>query len=99
MWRGQAERLVRPGDDGCQAEKRNGQGSEDCHRDHAVGKKCDDATILVDIGRVMVVGAFRVRAMGYAFAMAVNPLVSFGARRQHIEQQHERDRCACDEAG
>jgi|HubBroStandDraft_2_1064218.scaffolds.fasta_scaffold112991_2 hypothetical protein len=98
MWRGQAERRARPGDDGGQAEKGNGQYRKDCRRDYAVGKKRDDATILVGIGRV-VVRAFRVRAMCRVFAMAMNPLVSLRARRQHIEQQHERDTHSRNQAG
>jgi hypothetical protein len=98
-WRGQAERLARPCSDGDQAEKCNDQCSEDCRGDYAVCKKRDDAAIFIGISGIVVVRAARVRGMRRMFLVAVNPLVSRGACRQHAEQQDKRDAHTRDEAG
>ena len=54
MWRGQAERLARPGGDGDQAEKGNDERREDRRGDYAVRKKRDDASVVIGIIGVMV---------------------------------------------
>ena len=99
MRRGQTERLARLGGDGHQAEKGNDERGEDRRGDYAVRKKRDDAAVFIGLIGVVVVRAGRVRAMCRMFTVAVNPLVSLGACRQHIEQQHQGDACTCGEAG
>jgi len=99
MWRGQAERLARPGGDGDQAEKGNDERREDRRGDYAVRKKRDDAAVFIGLIGVVVVRAGRVCGMRRMFPVAMNPLVGCGACRQHIEQQHQGDACTRGETG